>query len=372
MAEVLSELSWDVQRWLLVLPQPRVPEARVLLRGVKKWTLLSTCDHDGVIACYRALKGMTDLWPAEKGDEKPQLSLALFDAADEQQAQRVGTKLVSVCQQFLGWPLDCETPVRTAQRVSQHVVMSCRPIHDKSQLATAPQWQIVADFISKSTADEPELPEELLGEAEKSMLQSPVPTDADVELTASTTAEALEPAMSQSEVLPRPVAMEPSDQPIPITLGDLAAPKPASDANDVIDLLGDPASDNAIVEAILRHCSGELVACPISPPMCPQARLAVGRDRRVVMLAVAHQGLTDLSAIGLAYKWLQQNQALIGMAVPQLSIDTHQEPHLSLLVDQVDSAAQTLEPMLQGQHVTVKTYRKLRWGGKTGLLLEAA
>jgi hypothetical protein len=31
-----------------------------------------------------------------------------------------------------------------------------------------------------------------------------------------------------------------------------------------------------------------------------------------------------------------------------------------------------LQPMLQGDHVTVKTYRKLRWGGKTGLLLEAA
>jgi hypothetical protein len=100
--------------------------------------------------------------------------------------------------------------------------------------------------------------------------------------------------------------------------------------------------------------------------------LAVGRDRRVVMLAVAPRGLADLNVIGEAYKWLQQNQNLIGMAVPQLAIDIHQAPHLSLLVDQSDSSAQTLQPMLQGAHVTVKTYRKLRWGGKTGLLLEAA
>ena len=68
----------------------------------------------------------------------------------------------------------------------------------------------------------------------------------------------------------------------------------------------------------------------------------------------------------------QENQQLIGMAVPQLAIDTHQAPHLSLLVNQADSDAETLAPMLQGTNVTVKTYRKLRWGGKTGLLLEAA
>jgi len=104
-----------------------------------------------VIACYRALKGMTDLWPAEKADAKPRLSLALLDAADEQQADRVGSKLLSVCQQFLHWPLELEAHVRVAQRVNQHVVMCCRPIHDKSQVATAPQWQIIADFVARSS-----------------------------------------------------------------------------------------------------------------------------------------------------------------------------------------------------------------------------
>ena len=83
MTEVLSELSWDVQRWLLVLPQPRVPEARVLLRGVKHWAILSTCDHDGVIACYRTLKGLIDLWPEGKTGDKPDLSLALLDAIEK-------------------------------------------------------------------------------------------------------------------------------------------------------------------------------------------------------------------------------------------------------------------------------------------------
>ena len=75
MNEVLEELSWDVQQWLLVLPNTRVPEARNLLREVRRWVLLSTCDHDGVIACYRTLKGLLDLWPAGSSDARPALSL---------------------------------------------------------------------------------------------------------------------------------------------------------------------------------------------------------------------------------------------------------------------------------------------------------
>ena len=95
--------------------------------------MLSTCDHDGVISCYRALKGMTDLWPAERSNAKPRLSLALLDAADEQQADRVGSKLLSVCQQFLNLPLELARMCRRggARRVNQHVVMCCRAIHDK-------------------------------------------------------------------------------------------------------------------------------------------------------------------------------------------------------------------------------------------------
>ena len=47
-------------------------------------------------------------------------------------------------------------------------------------------------------------------------------------------------------------------------------------------------------------------------------------------------------------------------------------PHLRLLVDQADLTADVLRPLLQSQQVTVEAYRRLRWGGRTGLLLEAA
>jgi hypothetical protein len=163
-----------------------------------------------------------------------------------------------------------------------------------------------------------------------------------------------------------PPQQQQQPQPRPETPAKAEAVSASTD--DVIDLAG----DEAVLSAILRHRSGELVECPIVPPMCDKARLAVARDRRIVLIGEAGHGLTDLRAIGRAYQWLVENRNLIAMAVPQLSIDAHQMPQLSLLVDRADAGAATLEPMLQSGNVTIETYRKLKWGGKTGLLLEAA
>ena len=60
------------------------------------------------------------------------------------------------------------------------------------------------------------------------------------------------------------------------------------------------------------------------------------------------------------------------MALPQFAIDTDKTPRLRLLVDHTDLSADSLQPVLHSGHVTVQSYRKLRWGGRTGLLLDAA
>ena len=170
-------------------------------------------------------------------------------------------------------------------------------------------------------------------------------------------APAMNVALPQAEVMPAPQAV--------------AHAAPQSDAPEVIDLPDTGAGAAAIVSAVLRG-GHELVECPVKPPMCPEASLAVSRDRRLVLLAVARHGLSDLRLIGRAYQWLIENRPLIVMAVPQMSIDAHQLPRLHLLVDHADMSADVLQPILQSASVTVHAYRKLRWGGKTGLLLEAA
>jgi hypothetical protein len=141
---------------------------------------------------------------------------------------------------------------------------------------------------------------------------------------------------------------------------------------DVADLPAGEVTEAAVLAAIMRKPGTGLIECPIRPPSCPEATLAVGRDRRLVLLAVARKGLTELRAIGQAYRWVIENRPLLSMAMPQFSIDTHALPSLRLVIDRADSQADLLLPMTENKNVTVQTYRKLRWAGKTGLLLEAA
>jgi hypothetical protein len=155
----------------------------------------------------------------------------------------------------------------------------------------------------------------------------------------------------------------------------LVAPFPAAAAGgyeEVVELSegGDPSE--AVLSAILRQNNGTYVECPVRAPMCGGVRLAVGRDRGMVLFAVAREGLGDLRSIGQALRWVNENRTLLGMALPQFAIDANQSPRLRLLVDQSDLSADLLQPVLQSDYVTVQSYRKLRWGGRTGLLLDAA
>ncbi|MGA2500146.1 MAG: hypothetical protein ABSH20_20600, partial [Tepidisphaeraceae bacterium] len=152
----------------------------------------------------------------------------------------------------------------------------------------------------------------------------------------------------------------------------LADSTPIQDVSEVIALAESDRGSEGVLLAVLRNSGGELVECPLRPPMCPGARLAITRDRRVMMLAVAGQGLADLRAIGQAFRWLAENRTLLSMALPQLSLDAKQLPGLRLLVDHADANAELLQPLFELSTVQIQTYRRLRWGEKTGLLLEAA
>jgi len=384
MAEVLEELNWDVTRWLLVLPNARLPEARALLRDVESWTVLCTCDHDGVVSAYRTIKSLADL-------SKPKLSLAVLDAKDELDAGRIHRKLAGVCGQFLQWGLSTEGAVEHATGVSEHTILHCRASRDKSQMASSTQWQTVTDFISQMRSNTAE--ESLESRSEKH--DQPVEAEEDLHATGAPTTDAHvadlviapvgSPAAPSEAANPRAATKvsEPAfgRDPEPVAQAAAALPRiepmrqiesEEAAVETVVDLPGNDTSPAGITGAIIAHEAGRLVECPVRPPMCPDARLAVTRDRRVVLIAVARAGLVDLRNIGLAYRWLNENRQVLAMAVPQLSIDAHAMPHLRLIIDHADLTADLLQPMLQSASVTVQAYRKLKWGTKTGLLLEAA
>jgi len=310
---------------------------------------LTTCDHDGIVACYRTLKGLADL-------HRPRLSIAALDAGHGPEgaaaAHQAYQRLAGVCRQFLDWPVQADPPVRPLSDVVEHVVLWCSATRDKAQLAAAPQWQVVADFLSKAR-------------------QSPRAVEPQPAPSAAGAAAEFRPDPPRNEAAQAAAASEPAMRISAIDPPSASVEQPAHQVDEVIDLPDAQACPAAIVAAVLRG-GHELVECPVKPPMCPDASLAVSRDRCLVLVAVARQGLSDLRLIGRAYQWLIENRGLISMAVPQFAIDAHRLPRLHLLVDHADMSAAVLQPILHAPSVTVHAYRKLRWGGRTGLLLEAA
>jgi hypothetical protein len=118
-SETLAELSFDVDHWLISLPNPRLPEARELLRAAGHWVLLTLADHDGIVATYRALKGLSELGT-------PRISLAVLDARDDTAAAAVFRRLEAVSEQFLHRRMEAQAPVRPAADVTEHLLLHCR------------------------------------------------------------------------------------------------------------------------------------------------------------------------------------------------------------------------------------------------------
>ena len=176
--------------------------------------------------------------------------------------------------------------------------------------------------------------------------------------------------MPELKPAPQPVT-QPTVNAVAASVSTVAA-RAADSVSEVVDLTSADAGADEIVSAVLKQDGGAMLECPVRPPMCAESRLAVTRDRGVVLLAVAKRGLSELNSIGQAYRWLIENRSLIGMALPQLAIDAQQTPRLRLLVDESDAGAEVLRPMLSGSEVTVQSYRRVKWGGKAGLLLAAA
>ena len=424
MNDAIEELSWDLDRWLLLLPNPRLAEARALLRNCPHWALLSTCDHDGVVSGYRMLKGLQE-------DSRPRLSLAILNAADDVEADKLHRKLASVCEQFLAWPLEAELPVcateHLGQHVVEHVVMHCLANRSRAELPNPPQWRVTGEFLQRALNDAKERQEtaenlhlaavvndggadssatsvpERMRMADEAELADPAPLKFEAPHAAVSSAEtaraipiaspAIDPVASAWRLIPMSTTPSHADPILHQTTAPRSADRSAdrsehaagpatgslplhpdrcSEITEVIDLPDSAVTAGSILNAVLRNPAGGLVECPLSPPMCPDARLAVTRDRSLVLLAVSHQGLAEMRSIARGYRWLVENVALIRMAIPQMAVDTSTTPRLRLLVDHADLSAEILQPLLASETVTVQAYRRLRWGGKTGLLLEAA
>jgi hypothetical protein len=360
-SETLNELNHDVDRWLLVLPEPRRPEARTLLQQTDDWVLLMTADHDGIVAGYRTLKGLAD------GPKSP-LSVALLDAASDDVADRVFAKLSGVCRQFLDWDVSAENPVSPGA-MSLVPVLSCHGGHDKAQLATLPHWRAVDEFLGLppdenanaahfgNAGSQPQIVDSMssqkTSEPKSTPAQAPQP-EPKMNIAQTTTSDknlhTISAAAGMAMMAPAP-QMEQS----------------ASGVDEVVEMI-----DGAGVVSTVLGRSAEMIATPVRVPMFGSATVAVGRDRGLMLVAEIEPGLRGVEGLSAAVKWLDDSRSLIAMAMPQVSIDASMAVRVVLWVDYADRAAESVRSLIGTGRVTIRTYRRLRWAGRTGLLLDAA
>jgi hypothetical protein len=375
MKDAVNELSCDIDQWLLLAMNPRLGEARSLLRDAGSWVVLSTCDHEGIVACYRAIKGLAEL-------SKSRVSLAAVDAQEPGQADTLFRKLSGVCGQFLSCAVEPEPAVAEARHVAEVPLMICRASHDKAQLATANHWQVLAELVAQSKQHSSvDAPSDEAVAAATAPVPSPareahVAPAADIRTVQHPVSEPIQMHQPQEAHVQQQQQQQKQQQQSeptnPALRGHAGPAMRLADMAEVIELSDAGGSDASILSAVMKHVMNEVVECPLRPPMCPDARLAVSRDRRIILIAVARHGLGDLRSIGLAYRWVVENRSLLAMALPQFALDAHQLPHLRLLVDQADSDADVLQPIFQADNVSIHTYRQVRWGERAGLLLDAA
>ncbi|MCS7033153.1 MAG: hypothetical protein NZ561_04055 [Phycisphaerae bacterium] len=355
-SRILNHLAPRVDRWVITLPPPRLPVSRELLRHAHRIVLLSHCDTDGVVAAYRALKGVADMLRRSARQTPPRLALALIEPADPPQAAAVFEKISGVSLQFLSWPIEWEATLGGRPLLLPEPLLRATVVAGDS--SDSPHWRVLLDFLQGATEFSQSEPASG-GELQGTPTANPPPSRASSEPPG-------EPAAS----IPDPPAPASGEQSRP-TLVDPVVDQRAGQEDEILDL-GDGDDACGVLSAVLTHSRQGWIECPLRPPACPEARLAVSRDRRLTLLAVATRGLSDLRAIGRAYHWLCENRALVAMALPQLAIDAHQLPRLELLVDHADASADTLQPLLHAGHVAVTAYRKVRWSGRRGVLLGAA
>ena len=362
MRDAINELNCDLDLWLIGCANPRLPEARALMAAARRWVLLTACDHDSIVAAYRSLKGAAELSATAR------LSLAAVDARSANQADEVYRKLAGVCSQFISRTIEGQESVAACPQASEYEVLNCRATGDKSQLGQGgTHWPVVEELLAQASQEELAVAD-AAGQPQIAERQEAAEARKPDAVSFAQTAGPVEEKVEPMQTPVPPVDTQLNEMRIPLTTAAASAAAQAA-IEEVIDL---PASSaGSVVEAVLKHSLAELVECPVKPPTS-EARLAVGRDRRLVLVAVAQHGLTELRAIAQAYRWVAENRALLAMAMPQFAIDVQQMPVLRLLVDQSDSTAEVLRPLFQVNTCSVQTYRRVRWGERTGLLLNAA
>ncbi|MGF1633196.1 MAG: hypothetical protein ACFCVE_05045 [Phycisphaerae bacterium] len=370
----LTELDLEVDEWILCLDAYHTPEARRLVDTVGRALLVATCDHDGIVAAYRTLKGM----PAEV---RPYMTLGLLGASDAYEQHVVFNKLAGVCQKFLDWPVSPEPVLLGDAEALEHVILP-RYAGPWDAARAAAEWAAVAAFLETPRQDEADTTGQLFDEPARPADPSPAPSPApspdaatleEAELEVAAVAVPARPATSSH---PAHLRLTETDVPttgqsVPLDADDADGTNNAEPEDEIIALTG---GVSTLAAEVVRRRGWQptTVRCPV----CDVASLAVDAVGRLHVVASLPKGLSKVAQALAALRWANQNLDLLAMALPQTKLRPTLPARLLLLVDHADAGSAALVPLASPDAdtsaVSVQSYRRLRWSGQVGVLLEAA
>ena len=232
------------------------------------------------------------------------LSLALVKARDLASSQQMHARLASAAKQFLGCEVSLEGTVLPSNEIHEHAVIALT--------ASPAVTSTVANFFQN---------------------QDP-----------SARVETSPPF----QIPPAPPEIK---QPF--------APAISPDIPQIFDLSTDTRA--GVFSAVIQSRTG-LLETPLHPPRDVEIKVAVDRDRRVVLIGF----IEDLADIARAKQWATENAKLLSMALPQINLDVNRAPQVLLIADKVDSPGN----LFSRDDVVVLCYRKVRWGDRVGVLIE--
>jgi hypothetical protein len=140
---------------------------------------------------------------------------------------------------------------------------------------------------------------------------------------------------------------------------------PEEELPEVIEL--DGTGSEAIIDAILVGHRG-LRPTDIPTPGRVPCRVAVGPEGRLVLLCCP--AAEEVEHVGTLLSWAADNLLLIARATLGATVDVSLAPRLHLYV--AGKTAAGLARLVDAASITVHTYQPVRWGGRRGLLLDAA
>jgi len=156
---------------------------------------------------------------------------------------------------------------------------------------------------------------------------------------------------------------EPAPEPVRMAIAPVIG-ELGRDEVEVLEFVGEGAE--GVLDSVMA--GGEWVGCGLELPGSGRARLAVDGEGRLVVLGVLEDG-GDVAELGRAWRWVAENAAVVARAVRPVVADGGKAPEMVVFAG--TELAGDLAAVV-GAGVRVRTYRALRWGGRRGLLVEAA